>query len=205
MILSNLTDTSLLAQKSSWLCCSTVGYRSSEAAKQLAKEGVDAANLRGGILAWVRTEGGERRWQPSAQVPDVLGATHRWFSALSWGCTTGTMMLQQRVMHCLCNALAFVSMTNCDEGPGVAQAEDSLLVQTQAGQPLVRGPDDQPTTQVHTYSKRWELQGEGYEPVAYPNPKLRCGGTSMRDCNLVTFSRLASTQLACMEARKLGH
>jgi hypothetical protein len=35
--------------------CSTVGYRSSEEAKRLSKQGIDARNLRGGILAWVRT------------------------------------------------------------------------------------------------------------------------------------------------------
>lgn len=41
-------------------------------------------------------------------------------------------------------------------------------MQTHEGYPLVSGEDrQQPTTQVHTYSKTWAYQADGYEPVYY--------------------------------------
>ena len=43
-----------------------------------------------------------------------------------------------------------------------------VLVQTQEGLPLWKGDGSrQPTKQVHTFGKTWDLAGRGYEAVSY--------------------------------------
>jgi hypothetical protein len=49
------------------------------------------------------------------------------------------------------------------------------LVQTQAGFPLVSGKDSkEPVKVIHTYSKTWAIQGDGYGSVEYAHPRFRC-------------------------------
>eukprot|EP00878_Enallax_costatus_P037472 GHUV01042330.1.p1 GENE.GHUV01042330.1~~GHUV01042330.1.p1 ORF type:complete len:213 (+),score=39.95 GHUV01042330.1:282-920(+) len=67
-----------LHQSKTALCYCTVGYRSSVAAQELMSEGLQAANLQGGILAWTQ-EGlplvsGRDRKQPTSKV-HTYGAT----------------------------------------------------------------------------------------------------------------------------------
>jgi hypothetical protein len=67
-------------------------------------------------------------------------------------------------------------------------------VQTQEGLPLVDGQDSAvETKKVHTYSGAWALQGNGYEAVSYPSPKVRCG-RSHSACS-VTVVRFHSTHM----------
>lgn len=49
------------------------------------------------------------------------------------------------------------------DGWEVRNLAGSILAWTHAGLPLVKG--DEPTNQVHVYSKGWDLSAEGYEPV----------------------------------------
>lgn len=49
------------------------------------------------------------------------------------------------------------------DGWEVRNLAGSILAWTHAGLPLVKG--EEPTNEVHVYSKGWDLSAEGYEPV----------------------------------------
>lgn len=51
-----------------------------------------------------------------------------------------------------------------EEGLEVFNLKGSILSWTQAGLPLV-GPDGHATKRVHTYGRKWDLVGDGYEAV----------------------------------------
>lgn len=57
----------------------------------------------------------------------------------------------------------FAAQKLMQEGWEVRNLAGSILSWTHAGLPLVKG--EEPTTQVHVYSKGWDLSAEGYEPV----------------------------------------
>lgn len=56
------------------------------------------------------------------------------------------------------------------EGVEARNFRGSILAWTHLGGPLV-GPDDQPTTDVHVYGKRWNYAHSGYAPFVGDPPR----------------------------------